>query len=199
MGLSHLAVYDLNKNGHQILASCSYDDTIRIWIDDPQDDWDCVAILRGHTSTVWSISFSPDGNYIASGSDDRTMRIWKRVEQYKWECVQVLEGHHDRTIFSVAWGEGEVGSLGWIASASSDGQIILYQVNVSALWFFKLAQVSRGEQGAEEVKVLTKTTSAHGVYDINSVAWCPRKGLENYLGSCGDDGSVKVWKVQVGK
>jgi len=46
--------------------------------------------------------------------------------------------------------------------------------------------------------VLTKVTSAHGVYDVNSVAWCPRKGLENYLASCGDDGSVRVWKVQVG-
>ena len=46
--------------------------------------------------------------------------------------------------------------------------------------------------------MLTKVTSAHGVYDVNSVAWCPRKGLENYLASCGDDGSVRVWKVQVG-
>ena len=117
---------------HQILASCSYDDTIRVWVDDPQDDWDCVSILRGHTSTVWSIAFSPDGNYIASGSDDTTVRIWKRVQQYKWESVQVLEGYHDRTIFSVAWGEGKVGSLGWIASSSSDGHIIVYQVTVSS-------------------------------------------------------------------
>jgi WD40 repeat protein len=117
---------------HQILASCSYDDTIRIWIDDPQGDWDCVAILRGHTSTVWSVSFSPDGNYIASGSDDMTVRVWKRVQQYKWECVQVLEGYHERTIFSVAWGEGEPGSLGWIASTSGDGQIVIYQANVSS-------------------------------------------------------------------
>ena len=122
----------------QILASCSYDDTIRMWIDDPQDDWDCVAILRGHTSTVWSISFSPDGNYIASGSDDKTVRIWKRMQQYKWDCVQVLEGYHDRTIFSVAWGEGKAGTLGWIASASGDGQIIVYQLKVSLLWFQSL-------------------------------------------------------------
>jgi WD40 repeat protein len=123
---------------NQILASCSYDDTIRIWIDDPQDDWDCTAILRGHTSTVWSIAFSPDGNYIASGSDDRTVRIWKRMQQHKWECVHVLEGHHDRTIFSVAWGEGKAGSLGWIVSASSDGQIVVYQVDVSSLWLSRL-------------------------------------------------------------
>lgn len=137
---------------HQILASCSYDDTIRIWIDDPQDDWDCVATLRGHTSTVWSISFSPDGNYIASGSDDRTVRIWKRVGQHKWECVQVLEGYHDRTIFSVAWGEGIVGSLGWIASASSDGQIVVYQANVSPLVFLNSlsSQQRTGNRGGRD-------------------------------------------------
>jgi len=193
----------MNFYEHQILASCSYDDTIRIWIDDPHDDWDCVAILRGHTSTVWSICFSPDGNYIASGSDDRTVRIWKRVQQYKWECIQVLGGYHDRTIFSVAWGEGKVGSLGWIASASSDGQVIVYQGNVSPPWSQNLLRSQHREQGTEEggieARILTKMTSAHGVYDVNSVAWCPRKGLENHLASCGDDGSVKVWKVQVGK
>ena len=185
---------------NQILASCSYDDTIRIWIDDPQDDWDCVAILRGHTSTVWSITFSPDGNYIASGSDDNTVRIWKRVQQYKWECVQVLEGYHDRTIFSVAWGEGKVGSLGWVASASGDGQIIVYQVTVSSPRFADSVGSQRvmkqgTEDGGIEAKVLAKVISAHGVYDVNSIAWCPRKGLENHLASCGDDGSVRVWKV----
>lgn len=125
------------------------------------------------------------------------------MQQYRWECVQVLEGHHDRTIFSVAWGEGKVGSLGWIASASGDGQITVYQADVSPLLFSNLLRSQEGEQGGEggriEVKVLTKTAPAHGVYDINSVAWCPRKGFESYLASCGDDGSVKVWKVQVGK
>jgi len=59
--------------------------------------------------------------------------MWKRVQQCKRECVQVLEGYHDRTIFSVAWGEGKVGSLVWIASASGDGQITVYQTDVSPL------------------------------------------------------------------
>lgn len=41
---------------------------------------------------------------------------------------------------------------------------------------------------------------AHGVSDVNCVAWCVRedgKG-EGMLASCGDDGSVKVWKVDAG-
>lgn len=34
----------------EILFSCSYDDTIKIWQDD-EDDWYCSHTLTGHTST----------------------------------------------------------------------------------------------------------------------------------------------------
>ena len=33
-------------------------------------------MLRGHASSVFSVSFHPEGNWIASGSSDRTIRIW---------------------------------------------------------------------------------------------------------------------------
>lgn len=33
--------------------------------------------LEGHLSTVWSISFSPDGQTIVSGSSDGTVKLWK--------------------------------------------------------------------------------------------------------------------------
>ncbi|KAG2052433.1 hypothetical protein BDR06DRAFT_1009494, partial [Suillus hirtellus] len=33
--------------------------------------------LEGHTGSVWSISFSPDGTRIASGSSDNTVRLMK--------------------------------------------------------------------------------------------------------------------------
>ena len=36
-----------------------------------------MAPLRGHTSWVYSVSFSPDGTTIASGSRDDTIRLWK--------------------------------------------------------------------------------------------------------------------------
>ena len=37
-----------------------------------------VRILRGHTSLVSAIDYSPDGNWIASGSRDNTTIIWNR-------------------------------------------------------------------------------------------------------------------------
>ena len=73
------------------LTSGSYDRTIRLWkqegIDtdpDPgsftqfQIDFQITgrATLKGHTSTVTSIAFSPDGNTLVSGSHDNTAQLW---------------------------------------------------------------------------------------------------------------------------
>ena len=36
----------------------------------------CKCTLRGHSGTVFSCSFSPDGASVLSGSDDKTLKIW---------------------------------------------------------------------------------------------------------------------------
>ena len=37
----------------------------------------CALPISGHTSAVFSVGFSPDGQRIVSGSDDQTIRLWK--------------------------------------------------------------------------------------------------------------------------
>jgi len=35
-----------------------------------------VAVLRGHTDTVWRVAFNADGQLLASCSSDKTIRLW---------------------------------------------------------------------------------------------------------------------------
>jgi cytosolic iron-sulfur protein assembly protein CIAO1 len=81
--------------GREILASGSYDDTIRLWRDvEEEGDWVCVGVLEGHTGTVWGVSWEKYVNEVllgagadpgrweprlASCSDDLSIRIWRRV------------------------------------------------------------------------------------------------------------------------
>jgi len=63
------------------------DGAVRLW--HPLSG-EAVALLRGHRSHVWSISFSPDSTVLASGSDDRTVRMW---DTSSGACIATLKGH----------------------------------------------------------------------------------------------------------
>jgi len=38
------------------------------------DEQECT--LTGHSGSVSSVAYSPDGKHIASGSGDRTVKVW---------------------------------------------------------------------------------------------------------------------------
>jgi len=80
--------------------------------------------LKGHTSDVWGVAFSPDGKYLASGSSDGTARLWDLATG---ETVHIFEGH-----------AGEVGELQF----SPDGKTLLVGSTEAAhLWAIPSGQL----------------------------------------------------------
>ncbi|KAK6331060.1 Cytosolic iron-sulfur protein assembly protein [Orbilia javanica] len=199
----------------ELLASSSYDDTVRLYKEDT-DDWVCCAVLAGHTSTVWSISFESNGHQsrLASASDDQTVKIWYRKpkadeeeapkqppsiikgtadETENWEEQSTLPKVHTRTIYSVDWSK----KTGLIATAGGDGQIIVYK----EVYTEKDGEVANVDsEASKEWKVVAQVPAAHGVYEINSVTWCPKwdkqgtKTDGELLLSTGDDGIVNIFE-----
>ncbi|OMJ28161.1 putative cytosolic iron-sulfur protein assembly protein CIAO1 [Smittium culicis] len=141
-----------------ILVSCSYDDTIRIWRES-EDDWYSSAVLSGHSSTVWAVDFDPTGNYIASCSEDLTIKIWTCKDSSNskdvgfstdsdWDCIfTVPAGAHSRAIYSISWSKhypqpkitsiNEDGSIlvhnGYISTGSGDNSICIFKVTSQLL------------------------------------------------------------------
>ena len=72
-----------------VLASGSDDKTIKLW---NANTGECLRTLEGHTQTVHSVAFSPDGTTLASGSWEKTIKLWNANTG---ECLRTLEGHAD--------------------------------------------------------------------------------------------------------
>lgn len=58
---------------HELLASSSFDGTIRLWSADTGRE---IAVLRGHVGKVWSVDFSTDGKTLASSGIDGKVIFW---------------------------------------------------------------------------------------------------------------------------
>jgi WD40 repeat protein len=76
---------------------------------------DIVWMRGGHTDSVTSVAFSPDGSLIASGSEDSTIKLWRVSDG---ALVRTLTGH-TIGVYSVAFSPD--GSL--LASGGRDRTI----------------------------------------------------------------------------
>ncbi len=63
--------------------------SIGIWIYDVQTGEE-LNLFTGHTDSVGSVSFSPDGNTIVSGSYDKTIRLW---DPNTGRLIRTFTGH----------------------------------------------------------------------------------------------------------
>src|SRR5258706_360161 len=75
--------------------------------------------LEGHRKYVWSVAYSPDGQYIISGSADRTSQIWNA--ETGTAIHKPLEGHTDCVVSVTYSPDGQ-----HIISGSSDTTIQIW-------------------------------------------------------------------------
>lgn len=84
-----------NPGANLVLASASFDSTIRMW--DPETGKSC-HVLNKHSDPVYSVAFSSDGQYLASGSFDRCLHIWSVKDG---SLIKTYRGNGG--IFEVCW------------------------------------------------------------------------------------------------
>jgi WD40 repeat protein/Mg-chelatase subunit ChlD len=172
---------------------------------------DAPQILKGHSSRVTSVVYSPDGNTLASGSRDNTVKLW---DAETGELKHTLTGHsndvnaiafspdgktlasasYDKTVklWNVQTGELEHtltghSSLVMLIAYSPDGKTLASASSfLSDDKTIKLWNVKTGE--------LKHTFTGH-FYGINAIAYSPdRKTLAS-----ANDQTVKLWDVNTGE
>jgi WD40 repeat protein/predicted Ser/Thr protein kinase len=145
--------------------------------------WREVVTLRGHQGWVSSVSFSPDGKFLASGSEDATVKVW---DVGSWREVATLRGHQG-WVFSVSFSpDGK-----FLASGDLDNTVKVWDVGS---W----REVATLEGHGDEVWSVTFSPDgkflASGSLDNTVKVWAVGSWREvATLEGHGDE--VNIWKV----
>lgn len=128
----------------------------------------CASTLSGHTDSILTVAFSPDGRRLASGSGDMNVRFWDLNTNTP---LPVSQGHKN-WVMCLSWSpDGR-----YLASGSMDNTVIIWD----------------GETG----KPIGSPLKGHTKW-ITSLSWEPLhlQSPSYRLVSSSKDGLAKVWDV----
>jgi WD40 repeat protein len=125
------------------------------------------ADFQAHSSSIFTLSYSPDANFLLSGSRDAHLKIWNTSQNYYLQQDIVA---HLFTINHIAYSPDGI----FFLTCSKDKSIKLWRSADFAL-----------------LKVIDKGRYAGHGTSINKLIW-----LDNLsFASCSDDTTIAVWKI----
>ncbi|TEB38709.1 WD40 repeat-like protein [Coprinellus micaceus] len=85
-------------NGHEILATASFDKTARLW---DSVTGDCLATFTDHFRPVYTLTFCPDGRFVATGGGDGWLYVYSTTtHKLVWSW---FAGADRPGVFEVDW------------------------------------------------------------------------------------------------
>ncbi|MBN3958325.1 serine/threonine-protein kinase [Nostoc sp. NMS8] len=166
--------------------------------------------LKGHSSDVNSVAFSPDGTTLGSASDDKTIKLWNIADG---EAIRTLEGHAN-WIWTIAFSPDSK----TLASGSADKTIKLWNLQtgrlirtlqghsdgVTSVAFSPDGKILASGSASKDMKIklwnletgkLIRTLEGH-TNGISSVVFSPDGKT---LASGSWDKTIKLWNLKTGK
>ena len=132
------------------------------------DNFKPIYQEEGHTNSIFSLNYSPNGRFLLSGSRDAHLKIWDADEGYKLHESIVA---HMFTINHIAFRKDGR----YFATCSKDKSVKVWDAHN-----FKL------------LKVIDKARHAGHGTSVNKLYWAN----DNTLVSVSDDRTVSVWQLQ---
>ena len=154
----------------QTLATAAGDNTVKLW---RVSDQRLIRTLVGHQSTVSSVAFSPNGQFVASGGDEALGSSIGHVKLWRVSDGAFLFD------FKVPAGSG----LAYSVAVSPDGTLL---ASAHANGNIYLLRMSDG--------ALVRTLSGH-TDQVFAVAFSPDGTM---LASGSGDRTVRIWRVSTG-
>ncbi|GAW83683.1 protein transport protein SEC13 [Plasmodium gonderi] len=112
------------------LATCSSDNTVKIFDVSLSKEPVCIAEMRDHSSAVWKVCWSHPkyGSLLASCSYDKSIIIYKEVYMNKYDMIYI-NNDHKSSVNYIEWSPHEYGLH--LGCACSDGQMSIISYNLT--------------------------------------------------------------------